>query len=33
VSDRPSARLPLALLSIVAVALLVSGIGPYDRLT
>ena len=30
---RPQARLPLALLAVVAVALVVSGIGPYDRLT
>jgi putative membrane protein len=31
-ATRP-ARLPLTLLAVVAVALLVSGIGPYDRLT
>jgi putative membrane protein len=32
-SRRPSPWLPLALLAVVALALVVSGIGPYDRLT
>jgi len=32
-SHRPSPWLPLALLAVVALALVVSGIGPYDRLT